>query len=170
MNGCPPVGAAKGRFGAVKGKKPPRGRQVTVSEFRRMWFDPALTLEDIGRILGICSRSVWQRARHRGMPDRTTIIKPGPAPTLDHTAEDMWRACVRAEDIAAAYKTSVSTVHMHVHRRGVKRDRTVSRWHPGITIDDYRQMKLGEAMAASARETEAAIDLAEMRDGFRRAA
>jgi hypothetical protein len=167
---CPPAGAAKGRFGAVKGQKPPRGRQVTVAEFRRMWFDAELTLDDIGRELGICSRSVWQRAKHRGMPPRPSIIKPGPAPTLDAEAEAMWRACVRVEDIAAAYGTSVSTVHMHVHRRGVKRDRTVSRWHPGISIDDYRQIKLGEAMAASARETEAAIDLAEMRDGFRRAA
>lgn len=158
------------RFGAVPGQKPPRGKQVTVAEFRRMWYDPNLTVADIGRILGICDRSVWQRARHRGMPDRTTIIKPGPKPILDAAAEAMWRACVRAEDIAEIYGTSVSTVHMHVHRNKVKRSRLVTRWNPPISIADYRALQLREAMAATAREEEAALRLAEMVDGFRRAA
>lgn len=165
-----PAAAPKGRFGAAPGQKPPRGRKVTVAEFRRMWYDPKLTLDDIGRILGICSRSVYQRAKHRGMPPRPSIIKPGPPPVLDEAAEEMWRAGVKAEDIAAAYGTSVSTVHMHVHRRKVKRSRQISRWHPPISIDDYRQEQLRSAMAASARETEAALDVCKMRDGFRWAA
>lgn len=155
---------------AIKGQKPHRGMTVTIAEFRRMWFDPTLTLDDIGRILGICNRAVWQRAKHRGMPPRPSIIKPGPAPILDAEAEAMWRSCVRVEDIAAAYGTSVSTVHMHVHRRSVKRDRVVSRWHPGITLADYRTIQLRVAMAASAREEQAALRLAEMVDGIRRAA
>lgn len=155
---------------AIKGQKPHRGKTVTVAEFRRMWFDPTLTLDDIGRQLDICNRAVWQRAKHRGMPDRTTVIKPGPAPTLDAEAEAMWRACVRVEDIAAAYGTSVSTVHMHVHRNRVRRARVVSRWHPGITLADYRTLQLRAAMAASAQEEQAALRLAEMVDGFRRAA
>lgn len=144
-----------------------RGQQVSLAEFRRMWFDPTLTLDDIGRILGICNRAVWQRARHRGMPDRTSIFKPGPKPTLDAAAEAMWRACVRAEDIAAAYGTRVSTVHMHVNRNGVKRARVVSRWNPGITLADYRVLQLREALAASAREEQAALRNAEMVDGRR---
>lgn len=153
------------RFGALPGQKPPRGKQVTFAEFRRMWFDPSLTVADIARALGICNRSVWQRAKHRGMPDRTSIIKPGPKPTLDAAAEALWRACVRAEDIAALYGVKVSTVHMHVHRNKVQRSRKVSRWNPAISLADYRAMQLREAMAASAREEEAALALAEMRDG-----
>lgn len=158
------------RFGAIPGQKPPRGKQVTVAEFRRMWYDPSLTVADIGRILGICDRSVWQRAKHRGMPDRTTIIKPGPRPTLDAAAEAMWRACVRAEDIADLYGVKVSTVHMHVHRNKVQRSRKVNRWHPAISLADYRALQLREAMAASAREEQAALRLAEMVDGLRRVA
>ncbi len=164
-----PAGATKGRFGAVKGQKPPRGKRVTTAEFKRMWFDPALTLDDIGRSLGICNRSVWQRAKHRGMPPRPTIIKPGPAPSLDEAAEDMWRACVLAEDIAAAYGVTVSTVHMHVHRKGVKRERKLSRWHPGISLDQYRQMKLGEALAERARHEQSARRIIE-RSGWKKAA
>lgn len=150
---------------ATKGQKPHRGKQVTVAEFRRMWFDPAMTVTDIAAALDICARSVWQRARHRGLPDRTTIIKPGPKPTLDAAAEAMWRACVRSEDIAAAYGVNVSTVHQHVHRQGIKRQRPVDRWHPAITMAEYRALQLRAAMAASARESEAALRLSEMVDG-----
>lgn len=158
-----PVGAA-GRFGAVKGQKPHRGNQVTVAQFRAMWFDSTLTLADIALKLNVCTRSVWQRARHRGMPDRNSIIAPGPAPKLDATAEAMWRACVCAEDIAAAYGVTGSAVHQHMHRNAVKRGRKVNRWHKAISLDDYRATALRLAMQASARETEAAIDLSEMRD------
>lgn len=141
---------------AVKGQKPHRGKTVTVAEFRRMWHDPELTVDDIARALNVCRRSVWQRARHRGMPDRTTIIKPGPKPTLDAAAEAMWRACVRGEDIAALYGVNVSTIHMHVHRKGIERSRQVDRWHPAITLSDYRAAQLREAMAASAKAEQAA--------------
>jgi hypothetical protein len=141
---------------AIKGQKPHRGKTVTVAEFRRMWHDPDLTVDDIARALNVCRRSVWQRARHRGMPDRTTIIKPGPKPTLDAAAEAMWRACVRGEDIAAIYGVSLSTIHMHVHRKSIERGRQVDRWHPAITLADYRAAQLRNAMAASANSEQAA--------------
>lgn len=164
-----PAAAPKGRFGAAPGQKPHRGKQVTVAEFRRMWFDSSMTVADIAKTLDICTRSVWQRARHRGLPLRTDLIKPGPAPTLDRAAEAMWRACVRAEDIADAYGVTVSAVHQHMHRGKVDRQRVVSRWHPAMTLADFRAVQLREAMAVSARETVGAMACAEMLDDPRRA-
>lgn len=150
---------------ATKGQKAHRGKQVTAAEFRRMWFDPALTVDDIARVLNVCRRSVWQRARHRGMPDRTTIIKPGPKPILDAKAEAMWRACVRGEDIADLYGVNVSTVHMHVHRNGIQRGREVNRWHPAISLAEYHELQLREAMARDAQKCWAQFKAAEMLDG-----
>lgn len=152
---------------AVKGQKPHRGKHVTVAEFRRMWFDPELTVDDIASALNICRRSVWQRAKHRGMPDRTTIIRPGPKPSLDAAAEAMWRACVRGEDIAEAYGVNLSTVHMHVHRRGIERSRPVNRWHPAITLADFRALQLRQAMADDAQKCRVQFEAAEMVDGVK---
>ena len=145
---------------------PHRGKQVTTAEFRRMWYDQSMTVADIARALDICTRSVWQRARHRGLPPRTTFIKPGPAATLDADAEAMWQACVCADDVAAAYGITASAVHMHMHRRRIRRGRPVNRWHKAITIAEYRALQLRLALAASARETAAAMRDAEMIDNF----
>ena len=150
---------------STKGQKPHRGKQVTTAEFRRMWFDPDLTVEDIAKALDICRFSVWQRAQSRGMPDRTGLVKPGPKPALDTVAEAMWRACVRGEDIAALYGVNVCAVHQHVHRNAIERGRRVDRWQPAISLEDYRAMQLRIAMEASARVTAGAMLDAEMVDG-----
>ena len=155
---------------ATKGEKPHRGKQVTVAEFRAMWYDPSLTIADIAAALNIGKRSVWQRAHHRGMPDRTTIIRMGPAPILDDKAKAMWEACVRREDIATLYGVHPSTVDQHVHRKGWRRGRKVNRWRPAISLTDFYAIRLREALACRAREEQSAIVMAEMRDFQRRRA
>lgn len=47
-----------------------RGLQVTVAAFRKLWTDPALTLDDIGARLGIAPSAVSARAKRRGLPSR----------------------------------------------------------------------------------------------------
>lgn len=147
---------------AIKGQRPHRGRTVTAAEFRRMWFDVTMTQEDIAAALDIGLRSVWQRARHRGMPPRTGITNA--VCTLDAAAEAMWRARVSVEDIAAAYGLTVSAVHKHMRAGGIQRSRPVTRWRPAISIDDYRAAQLAEAMARDAAVTRQALFDSEMVD------
>jgi hypothetical protein len=147
---------------AIKGQRPHRGKTVTAAEFRRMWFDTSLTQADIAAALGIGVRALWQRARHRGMPPRTSITNAVRA--LDAEAEAMWRACVSAEEIAAAYGLTVSAVHKHVSRHKIRRGRRVTRWQPAISLGDYRAAQLGEAMAREAAVTRAAMRDSEMVD------
>lgn len=151
----------------VKGIKPNRGKQVTVAEFRRMWADPSLTIEDIANHLGVCSRSVWQRAKYRGLPGRGHIVAKAKC-VFDDEFAAMYQARVYSADLAQHYGCTVSNVEKHSRRLGVKRSRRMTRWDKGLTIADYRALQLREAMAASARETLGHMACAEMLDDPRR--
>jgi hypothetical protein len=129
--------------------KAKRGKRVSVSEFRKMWFDPGLTLADIGAALGICERAVWQRAHHRGLPARTGVMGLR-REQFDDEFPAMWRYGVMAEEIAAHYGVSVSACHMKARRAGVSRDDRITRWNPGRTMAEFREHDLAERMAARA--------------------
>lgn len=55
---------------AFCGMRAHRGERISDAEFRRLWDDPALTLADIGKRLGISSKAVSQRGAVRGFPRR----------------------------------------------------------------------------------------------------
>jgi hypothetical protein len=165
MSSTHPGDAAAGvrRLGAIKGQPAPRGRQVTVAEFRRMWEDPSLTLADIAASLGICQRAVWQRARHRNLPARGYIVAKARSVFNDEFPA-MFAARVHSAAIAAHYGCTVSNVEKHARKIGATRSRPITRWDKGLTLADFRALQLRDAMAASARETAAAMMDAEMID------
>lgn len=148
----------------VKGIKPHRGVKTTIKEFRRLWLDPSLTVDQIGEILGITETAVRQRAKHRNMPDRRPIRWAAMSGFDEHFAA-MFEARVSSAELARHYGLTISAVEKHARKIGVKRSRRVSRWDRGITVADYQMIRLRERMAASAREEEAALHLAEMVDG-----
>lgn len=78
-----------------------RGRQVSPSEFRRLWFDPSLSQTQIGEMLGISYQAVRFRAIARGLPSARTV-KPwvrSVTPQQEAEFRRMWLAGVRSEDI-----------------------------------------------------------------------
>lgn len=147
----------------VKGIKPHRGVKVTIAEFRRMWTDPKLTIDDIARTLNISETAVRYRAFHRGMPDRRPVYWAGLC-GFDSDFARYYVARVTSESLAAHYGRTVSAVEKHARKIGVKRSRRVSRWDPGITLDDYHALRLRDRMAVSARDEQAALLLSEMVD------
>lgn len=126
-----------------------RGKPVSISEFRRMWNDKGLTQQDIAKELGITTKSVWNRARARGLPSRHINRRCG----LDAEAKAMWDAGVTAKDIAAEYGLGVPTVYQYFRKmRGSKSGRVRRKI---ISMGDYRALQLAKAMAQSANETKA---------------
>lgn len=150
----------------VKGIKPNRGKQVTVAEFRRMWEDPTITMADIADRLGICQRSVWQRAKYRGLGPRGYIVSKARC-VFDDEFPAMFEARVTSEEIARHYGCTISNVEKHSRRIKVKRSRRITRWDAGISLAGFRDLQLREAMAESARREQAALRLAKMVDGRR---
>ena len=126
-----------------------RGKSISISEFRRMWNDKTMTQRDIAKELGITTKSVFNRARARGLQSRHINRRCG----LDAEAKAMWDAGVTAKDIAAEYGLGVPTVYQYFRKlRGSKSGRVRRKI---ISIEDYRALQLAEAMAQSADETKA---------------
>lgn len=140
-----------------------RGVAVTVAEFRRLWHDMTLTLDDIASALGISVKAVQFRAKHRGMPKRTGLRGKARC-GFDDQFQALWEGCVCREDIAAHYGRTTSAVDMHAHRHGFKRSRPVTRWAPAIRLDEYLSARLGDRMRAEAQKTRKSLIEREMAD------
>ena len=144
--------------------KPRRtGKRVSEAEFRRMWADLSLSQAEIGRRLGISGEAVRFRAASRDLPPRPPQ-RPF-ARQFDHERiVRLYLAGMSADAVAKRVGCSRAVVKAAVIRAG---HQMRSRNMPGRPKPDDL---LREAMAASAREEQAALRLAEMVDGIRRAA
>lgn len=142
-----------------------RGKRISEAEFRRMWDDLTLSERQIGVMLGITQTSVSSRAMTRGFPPRPAR---GGRPVCDPDAlRRLWLAHVPIPDIAAALGCNEKTVRNTRKRLGLP-ERGPGQWARAVALDDYRALQLRIAMAASARETQAAMWDSEMVDGDRR--
>jgi lambda repressor-like predicted transcriptional regulator len=143
---------------ARKGQKPNRGKQVTVAEFRRMWLDLSISQGEIGKRLGITGQAALCRALSRGLAPR-----PSKRPwtrKIDHIR--IARLYTSGLSIAAIAKVtghSRNAIQNALQMQGVAM-RPVGKPAP-VQVNRL----LAEAMAASARETRAAMRDAEMVDG-----
>lgn len=138
-----------------------RGKTVSEAEFRRMWADTSISQAEIGRRLGISGEAVRYRAASRNLPPRSPA-RPF-ARKFDHARiVRMYRAGLAMHVIAGVLGCTTSVVRLALDNAGVKRR---SRHDPaGVTAAEYMQ----RALAASAKETRAAMWDAEMNDGDRR--
>lgn len=150
--------------GPCAGKPRNTGKRISEAEFRRLWSDLTITVAEIGERLGICQTAVSSRAKTRGFPARPAGTSK---PVCDPKAlTRLWNDGVSISGIAKALGCHEKTVRNTRKRLGLPQ-RGAGRWKSTVSLDDYHAMQLRAAMAASARETEAAIDLCEMRDGRR---
>lgn len=148
---------------SAKGQAPHRGKTVTNAELAQMWDDRALTYQDIADMLNITKRSLYQRAKTRGLPDRRPILW-AQMDGFDEQFPMMWRGCVRSDDIARHYGRSIAAVEKKARQLGVRRGRKVNRHHPGITMELYQAVRLRLAMTCAARIEQAAMINAELVD------
>ncbi len=141
----------------TKGKPRPTGKAVTVAEFRRMWMDETITATEIGRRLGISVQAVRTRARVRGLPPRKGGA--GRSRKLEPVLfRKLWDANVSPTEIGRIFGCCPQTVTKRSREWGFP-PRDCHRWNV-VSV-------AAVMLAASARETEAALRLSEMVDGFR---
>lgn len=146
----------------TKGKPRPSGKRISEAEFQRLWADLDLSVEEIGRRLGISQQGVTHRARTRGLPHRP---KRGAKPACEPAAlVRLYAAGLSMPDIALALGCNRKTVHNYCVRLGLPRRGNGTR--PTITLADYRAQLLRAAMAADAEKCRVQFQAAEMVDHF----
>lgn len=144
------------------GQKPNRGKIVSEAAFRRMWEDLTISQVEIGRQLGISPAGVRGRAASRGLPPRDPA-RPWRR-KLDHARIiRLYQSGLSTVSIAKMLGCDAGTVRAALVRAEVPL-RPRHRNAPGaVTAEAW----VAKVLAASARETEAALCLAEMKDGYR---
>lgn len=137
----------------------PQGRRINHAEFARAWNNPDLTTEDIAAMFGVYRTSVSTMGQRRGLPPRKCGAKPKIA---REPFASLWMAGVAAAEIAAELGVSRNYTGVLARRFGLPNRPRGSR--QVISMADYRALVLRQALAARAREEEAALRLAEMVD------
>lgn len=139
------------------------GKTISEAEFRRLWDDPSITVAQIGERLGIRQTAVSSRAKTRNFPPRPAR---GTKPICDVAQlTRMWLAGVAIPGIAEALGCNEKTVRNTRVRLGLP-ERSPGRWKASIGLADFRAVQLRDALAARAREEQAAMINAEMVDNF----
>lgn len=135
----------------IYGLRPHRRTMVySKAEFKRLWENDALTLEDIGECIGMVPRVVTNHARKLGLPER----KCGPKPTytFDEDFDALWRAKVSCQEIARHYGgCSKSLIGIEAKRRKLPPRPRAGKLHPIATVlEALAAKKLAEAMRREA--------------------
>lgn len=102
---------------AIYNQRPHRRVMVySKTEFKRLWDDQMLTLEQIGDRLGMLPRVATLHARRLGLPERKCGQKP--TYTFDADFDALWRAKVSCQDMARHYGgCSKSLIGVEARRR-----------------------------------------------------
>ncbi len=136
--------------------------RISRAAFVAMWHDPAVTTDEIAARFGMHRSSVTPYGQRIGLPPRKTGIKPK---VCRKTFTELWLANVSTAEIARSLGIARSYTGVLARSFGLEpRQQGMRRV---ITIDDYRAAQLREALAASAREEQAAMRRAAMVDGLR---
>lgn len=138
-----------------------RGKVVSEAAFRRMWMDLTMTRAEIGAVIGITPQCVMKRAKRRGLPSRRDLKRETCRVFDVDEFRDMWVAGVRTKDILAHFWCSNPTTTDAAKRFGLS-PRGKGWQYQGITIDEYREIQLGRAMAEEAKRREDRIRKAGM--------
>ncbi|MFP5510768.1 MAG: hypothetical protein ACLGIP_16675 [Alphaproteobacteria bacterium] len=136
-------------------------RRISNAAFIRAWNDASLTTDEMAAMFGVHRSSISRMGKIRGLPPRKQGVKPVIA---REPFASWWMAGVGSADIAKALGISRNYTTILARRFGLPNRPQGAR--KVISLTDYRAMQLRDAMAASARETEAALHLSEMKDGF----
>lgn len=138
-----------------------RGKVVSEAAFRRMWMDLTIPREEIGALIGITPQSVMRRAKRRGLPSRRDLARETCRSFDVDEFRDMWITGVRTKDILAYFGCSNPTTTEAAKRFGLP-PRGKSWQYRGISIEEYREIQLGRAMAAEAKRRESRLRKAGM--------
>lgn len=118
---------------------------ISDAAIRRAWMDLSMTSGEAARSVGLSRVGLWARAKKLALPARPEgrrVVIPR------EILAPLWAADVRVADIAAFYQCPDQSVRQSARRYGLpKRPKGK---HRLISLDDYRQHLLGQAMAKRA--------------------
>lgn len=126
-----------------------RGLKTSHAEFLRLWRDPALTTEEIGRRLQITQANVCKRAKSRGLPPRGSLARFAINDT--DTFREMWGAGVSIDEMARHFDVFSSTVKRTRIRLGLA-PRGKGDWRRAITLEQFLHDRLARQMARTAMQ------------------
>lgn len=148
---------AKTGRGPKKGEPKNWGNPVSISEFRRLWYDMGVPLQAIADRLGVTTRTASQRAKALGFDSRTKL-RGRDRDHFDAEFPALWVFGVGVHELARHYGVTTAAVYMKAHRAGMSaRGRGVSRFTKARTIADFRAVQLAAAMARSAATESRAV-------------
>lgn len=125
---------------------------VSHADIRRVWLDESLSVADAAASLGLTCHALCDRAQRRDLPPRKRGRRFA-VPVVEFT--ELWNAGVSPSDLQKRYGTPWRTTLAETARRfGL---RSFGRNERRISLADYQQMKLAQALTASAAETRAAM-------------
>lgn len=140
------------------------GHRIPRAAFAQAWNNPDLTTDDIAAMFGVHRSSISIMGPCRGLAPR----KIGAKPKHDREAfARLWLAGVTTAEIAM--HMSMARNYPGVLARSIGLPARWRGWRGGITMADYLAIRLRNALAARAREEQAALINAEMVDGRRAA-
>lgn len=131
-------------------------KRIPAARIRAVWLDEVITSTEAARRLGMTRSNLWRRAAAMGLParQRTKTRKLDDLALLDR----LWRAQVRAADIAAVFGVCASHICNVAAERGLPRR---PKGQPVIRLTEYLAR---EGLTRAAAETRAAMRSAEMID------
>lgn len=135
--------------------------RIPRAAFVAMWNDQTVTTDQIAARFGMHRSTVSTYGQRIGLPPRKTGAK---VKVCEATFAALWHASVATSEIAAAMGMCRTHTTYLARRLGLPKRQGKRQV---ISLADYRAGLLREAMAASARETKAALLLSEMVDGVR---
>jgi hypothetical protein len=142
----------------------PHFKPFSVAAFKAAWLDESLTRAQIAGMFGVKVVQIWRRAKALGLPARR---KGGPRKSFPEAfVRAAWMAGVSSHEIASRAGISNDTLFRSLAGLGLPLRGSGAQ--PKMTLMEFDQDQLRLALAASARETQAALWDADMVDGDRR--
>lgn len=124
------------------------GKPISTAEFRRLWYDMRVSMEEIVERTGVTHRTLTLRAKALGFTSRKTL-RGAARQSFDEEFPAFWIFGVSLQEMAEYYGVTTSTVCSRASRLGLTAEgRKVSKHRPGRTIDQFREF---QAVAAAAR-------------------
>ena len=130
--------------------------------FISAWLDQDRTVDEIAVQFGASKSQCRRRAKALGIPTRKHGAKRKPTP--DAFIRAAWIAGVKSSDICR--RSGIDDMTLFSRLRAMGLDLRGRGWKAKMTLMEFDALQLRAAMAASARETAAAMRDAEMVDNF----
>ncbi|RYH04101.1 hypothetical protein EU805_01645 [Salipiger sp. IMCC34102] len=132
--------------------------KITADQLRPLW-EGKISTDKIGAAFGVTGQAVRGKAKRLGLGKRSGRSRQFMS---DEEFTRLWMAGVRSKDISrlggythknAVYRRRI-ILGLPPRTRGTETSRArTGGWKETITLEEYREQQLGEAMAAAARSS-----------------